>query len=109
MSPKQVLPLSVNDEALERIRRERVYTEKVMTTISDVITSLIYVFLLIAMATTINGKLNYYQKHQTDKLLQARVNKLTYKKCKDGIECLSLHRIQVLSTNGCFLKNKIKK
>ena len=60
---------SLDPSILEEIRKEEINKEKLTSTITNIITYSIYIFLLIALATTMNGQNTYYQKEQVERLI----------------------------------------
>ena len=58
---------------LEELKKEEINKEKLTSTITNIITSSIYIFLLIALATTMNGQSAYYQKEQVERLTKVSV------------------------------------
>ena len=57
---------------LEELKKEQENSAKLMSTISNIITYIIYVFLLVSLATTMNGQQTYYQKNQVERLVGVR-------------------------------------
>ena len=60
---------TVDPSVLEELRKEEINKEKLTSTITNIITYSIYIFLLIALATTMNGRNTYYQKEQVERLI----------------------------------------
>ena len=59
---------SLDPSILEELRKEEINKEKLTSTITNIITYSIYIFLLIALATTMNGQNTYFQKEQVERL-----------------------------------------
>ena len=57
-------------EKFQNIKKEQINKEKLIAMISNIVTHTIYLFLLIALATTLNGENTYYQKEQTERLVK---------------------------------------
>ena len=64
---------AVDPLVLDELRKEEINKEKLVSTISNIITYTIYIFLLIALTTTMNGQNTYYQKEQVEKLIDVSV------------------------------------
>ena len=66
---------------LEELKKEQINKEKLTSTITNIITHTIYIFLLIALATTMNGQNTYYQKEQMERLINVSLyfNNLVHK------------------------------
>ena len=62
---------------LKERRKEEINKEKPISTISNIITYTIYIFLLITLATAMNGQNTYYQKEQVEKLINVSVTFIT--------------------------------
>ena len=60
---------SLDPSILEELKKEEINKEKLTSTITSIITYSIYIFLLIALATTMNGRNTYYQKEQVERLI----------------------------------------
>ena len=63
---------------LEELKKEETNKEKLTSTITDIITYSIYIFMLIALATTTNGQNTYYQKEQVERLTKVSVIFMTF-------------------------------
>ena len=57
-------------EKFQNIKKEQINKEKLIAMISNIVTHTIYLFLLIALATTLNGENTYYQKEQMERISQ---------------------------------------
>ena len=59
---------TVDPSVLEELKKEEINKEKLTSTVTNIITYSIYIFLLIALATTMNGQKTYYQKEHVERL-----------------------------------------
>ena len=64
-------------EKLQNMKREQINKEKLTAMISNIVTHTMYLFLLIALATTLNGKDTYYQKEQMERLVKVIMEEST--------------------------------
>ena len=67
-------------EKFQNIKKEQINKEKLIAMISNIVTHTIYLFLLIALATTLNGENTYYQKEQTERLVKVIMKEIIVKK-----------------------------
>ena len=65
---------SVDPAILEKLKKEQRNKDKLIEAISSIITYTIYLFLLVSLATTLNGQTTYRQKHRMENLVQVKQN-----------------------------------
>ena len=68
--PLRSITESLDPEILEKLRKDQVNKEKLLTTISNIITYTVYLFILISLASTLNGHNTYHQKERMEELVQ---------------------------------------
>ena len=70
----------MESEKFQNIKKEQINKEKLVAMISNIVTHTIYLFLLIALATTLNGQDTYYLKEQTEKLVKVIMEEIIVSK-----------------------------
>ena len=64
----------MDPSVLEELKKAEINKEKLTSTVTNIITYSIYIFLLIALATTMNGQNTYYQKEQVERLINVSLD-----------------------------------